>query len=112
MAPWIAALPGGSAINVNTAGEGTLFALGLDEQSAQAIIQARSDEPFARVEEFTGHPAVQGAELDATRLAVESRYFLLRAEAVIGEVRFELSSVLFRDEEGEVKVISRRQETI
>jgi hypothetical protein len=43
---------------------------------------------------------------------VSSRYFLLRAEVQIGQVRFDLLSVLYRDEEGVVSVLSRRQGVI
>jgi general secretion pathway protein K len=112
LAPWLAAIPGGSGINVNTAEEGALFAIGLDQERAQAIIQARSDQPFTQVAEFTAHPALQGLEIDGTRLDVSSRYFLLRAEVQIGQVRFDLLSVLYRDEEGVVSVLSRRQGVI
>ncbi|MGD8310466.1 MAG: type II secretion system protein GspK, partial [Chromatiales bacterium] len=111
-APWVAALPPGTGINVNTATEGALFAIGLDEERAQAIIQARSDQPFTSVAEFTSHPALQGLEIDGTRLDVSSPYFLLRAEAEVGQVRFDLLSVLYRNEEGDVSVLSRKQGAI
>jgi general secretion pathway protein K len=109
LAPWLAALPGGTGINVNTATEGALLAIGLDQERAQAIIQARSDQPFSQTAEFTSHPALQGLQIDGARLEVSSRYFLLRAEAEIGQVRFALLSVLYRNEEGEVSVVSRKQ---
>lgn len=109
LAPHLAALPPGSLINVNTADHEVLVALGLDEGRAQAIIQARTDQPFESLEDFLGSPTLEGAKIKNARLGVTSRYFLLRAEAVIGEIHFRLNTTLYRDDKGVVSVVARSQ---
>jgi general secretion pathway protein K len=109
LAPYLAPLPRGSTINVNTAPEQVLVAIGLDAVRAADIIQAREDSPFNQIEELVAHPVLQGLELDTTRLDVKSHYFLVEAEAVIAEVHFKLSSLLFREDTGRVSVLSRSQ---
>jgi len=110
--PYLAFLRRGSVINVNTAPEQVLMALGLDEARTAAIMQAREDSPFNQIEDFVSNPALQGLELDTTRLGVKSRYFLVESEAVIAGVHFKLKSLLFRDDKGLVEVLSRTQGVI
>ncbi len=109
LAPHLAALPRGGSINVNTADQAVLVAIGLDEEQAQAIIQFRADQPFATLQEFLGQPELQGVTINPARLGVSSSFFLLQADAVIGEIHFRLNSVLYRDEKGGVTVLSRSQ---
>ncbi len=109
LAPHLVALPRGSLINVNTADQEVLVALGLDEGRAQAIIQARTDRPFASLDDFLGDPDLAGVKIDNSRLGVSSSYFLLQAEAVIGAIHFRLNTTLYRDDKGVVRVVSRSQ---
>jgi len=110
--PYLAVLPRDSVINVNTAPEPVLMALGLDAARTAAIMQAREDSPFNQIEDFVSNPALQGLELDTTRLGVKSSYFLVESEAVIADLHFKLRSLLFRDDKGLIKVLSRTQGVI
>ena len=88
LAPYIAALPGDSTLNLNTASEPVLQSLlaGLTAAQAGRILQARQSEPFGSVAEFVALLGdVGGAALVddtvAPRLGVSSIWFEARIEA-------------------------------
>ena len=109
LAPYVCALPPGTALNVNTASVPVLAALsddGADATELERLLETRPDEGYDKVDDFlnAAHLTVN-AELKA-QLGVASQYFLLRAEARVGDGRAMLYSMLFRDENG-VRVLRR-----
>lgn len=116
----ITALPGFTAINVNTAPVAVFQALGLNQSTAESIVQQRdgdpdrpnSGEPFDNINDFLSIPAVQQANIDATGLTVSSQFFLLTSQAKIARSQAVLYSIIYRDTNGKTWVISRSNGTL
>lgn len=81
--PYITALPGDSALNVNTASGVVLQSLLPDVGPAVVaqIVQHRQRQPFTSVEEFIGWLGTAAADLDEERFAVGSSWFQAEIEA-------------------------------
>jgi general secretion pathway protein K len=107
LAPYIAALPPASTINVNTAPPLVLQALGLDTEQVQAVVVQRSQSPFTNVAQLLALPAIQGGHLDTTALGVTSHYFLLHVVATKDRARVSLYSILAAESGSRVKVLLR-----
>ncbi len=109
LAPYVCALPPGAALNVNTASAPVLSALsddGADATELERLLETRPDEGYDNVDDFLNAAELTvNAELK-TQLSVGSQYFLLRAEARVGDGRAMLYSMLYRDETG-VRVLRR-----
>ena len=85
--PWLAALPEGTALNVNTAPPEVLLAA-LDTATPDdvaALVASRAQKPFTTIAEFRAR-LPQGTVLRSEEgLDVQSRYFLVTVEARQGE---------------------------
>ena len=82
--PLIAALPTDTRLNVNTAPPQVLEAWlpGVTGDRAQDLVAKRAREPFTSIESFVlALPPAVGAEIDDTRIAVGSGWFMARATA-------------------------------
>ncbi|MCB1777219.1 MAG: type II secretion system minor pseudopilin GspK, partial [Candidatus Competibacteraceae bacterium] len=102
LAPLVCTLPPGTALNVNTAPAAVLAALSdnLEPADVALLLQDRPANGYKNVDEFLNAAKITlNAELK-TRLGVSSQYFLLRADARVGEGHSSLSSVIFRDDQG------------
>lgn len=115
--PLMVALPAHTPVNVNTAPLPVLQALGLPEDNARQVAEAREEAPFESVEAFLQFPAV--ADTDLARkadqkgdLAVSSEYFMLVAEARVDRARAPLISVLHREQNGMMHVVMRSRGTL
>lgn len=100
--PLVCALPEATALNVNTAPAPLLAALSdkLDLRGAEQLVADRPGQGYGKVEDFLAHPALKdsGLALEAAGLlTVQSKYFRAQTEAVIGQGRVVLYSVLKRD---------------
>lgn len=105
--PLITALPTPAAVNVNTASEKVLAAIGLTDPQLQAIVQERAAVPIKKVAQLTA----LGVSLTADQkvlLGVSSNYFRLSGQVRLGKSRLFLNSVLFRSAQGKVRVIMRQ----
>jgi len=83
VAPYLAALPAGTPVNVNTAPPAVLAALadGLTPDQWSAIVDGRARKPFSTVAEFRAR-LPDGARLDGEDgLAVRSDWFYVTTEA-------------------------------
>ena len=109
LAPHVCALPPGTALNVNTASAPVLAALsddGADATELERLLETRPDEGYDKVDDLLNAAELTvNAELKA-QLSAGSQYFLLRAEARVGDGRAMLYSMLYRDENG-VRVLRR-----
>ncbi|MEM9058165.1 MAG: type II secretion system minor pseudopilin GspK, partial [Pseudomonadota bacterium] len=96
--PHLTALPVGSAVNINTATPLVLTALSDDITllEAEGIVQARLEQPFEGIDEFSGRVDAQLALSDRTR------YFRSTARVTLGTVQVTMYSLLERDDTGGV----------
>ena len=111
---YIVALPEATTININTANAMQLSMLSnqVSLSEAEDIIKNREKSGFKTVDEFLALNSVKGKTISKEVLSVTSNYFLLKARSVIGSLKSELYSVLYRDTKGEVKVLLRSQRRI
>jgi general secretion pathway protein K len=110
LAFYISALPGNSAINVNTASPLLIQSLTRDVTlpDAERIIGLRSDNPYQDIDNFVADEAFAGKEISEDHLTVSSQYFLLTADVMLGDAPLTLQSVLYRTPEGKINVLTRR----
>ncbi|HHJ80841.1 MAG TPA: general secretion pathway protein GspK [Candidatus Tenderia electrophaga] len=109
--PHVSALPDiNSKINVNTASAEVLAALAntLTVADGEALIETRSDNGFAKIEDFT-HALEQLGEhnYDPAFLDVSSDYFLISAMAEFDQSIARLYSLVHRNKTGGVRVVMR-----
>jgi general secretion pathway protein K len=105
--PHVTVLPERTAININTAGEGVLQALHpeLDSSDVEMLIGDRGESGYQNLEEFLGHDALAGLELEV-EVDVRSDYFRVLTDVQVGQGEARLESLLVRGDEG-VRVIQR-----
>jgi len=113
--PWVSALPISTPINVNTADERLLLAMGGDLGSdfSRLVMEQR---PFKTLDQL--HSAIaqnEGLELaviksrwPATFVSVNSSYFELYLEVTLGEARIEVKSIMDRQGRSEPVIIARQ----
>ncbi|MDG1310757.1 MAG: type II secretion system minor pseudopilin GspK [Porticoccaceae bacterium] len=112
--PWLSALPDITPININTASDQLLVALGgsLGLEFEQMVSEGR---PFSSMGEFhqfiaqrtqLALPLVE-ARWPAAVLTVNSSYFELYLEVTLGEARIEVKSIMARTGRPEPVILSR-----
>lgn len=108
LAPHVSALPGSTAINVNTATPEVLRAVakGLGPGDAEALVEDRGEDGYGSVGDFGQHRALAGKDLPSGMLTVSSSYFLVEARVNIGSTNVHLYSWLRRGGD-KIRVISR-----
>ena len=119
--PWMAALPFGTLININTASEELLFAMG-GNYSTQFVDLVAEGRPFSDVGQFysqldtylgfvnpsnTNANASKSSQIWKNLLSVNTEFFQLYLEVVIGEARIEVTSILQRRQGVPTTVVSR-----
>ena len=112
LAPHVTALPGYTLINVNTATAVMLQALHaeLDESTVETLVADRGDSGYQSVDDFLGHTAFAGLELD-TAIDVRSDFFRILTDVVVGQGQARLESLLSRAE-GVPRIVYRVRTTI
>jgi len=97
--PYITALPGPTALNVNTASPLVLQALhaGLGPMDAEQIIEARGEDGFAQLESFLALDALAGLQLDVD-VDIKSDWFSVLTDVRIGRGQARLESRLQRSD--------------
>ena len=107
--PHVTALPLDARLNLNSAGPLVLASLaeGLSPQLAQGLIVAREGQGFASVESFIAQLGAAGQTVTGQPLAVGSRYFRVIGEVELAGRRQVLVSLLRRDADGSLTVLSR-----
>ena len=108
LAPVVCALPPGTPLNVNTAQAPVLAALGEELKPAdlERLLEDRPAEGYKNVDDFLNAAKLTVEAPVKALLSTNSRYFLLRAEARVGDGRAMLYSMLYRDENS-VRVLRR-----
>ncbi len=105
---------GNFTINVNTASAEVLQSLSdkMTESIADDIIEQRTETPFTSLKEFTSFGKLNTIITNADKLSISSEYFLLRAQAKIGQANKVMYSIIYREESGNTRIISRSQRTL
>jgi general secretion pathway protein K len=106
LAPYVAALPIGTKINVNTAPAVVLASLSdtLDLATAESLVEERGDQGFADIDAaFEG--LVEPEMLQ--RIDGVTEHFLLTATVVLGDSQLTARSVLQRDASGVTRTLFR-----
>ncbi|MGD8526417.1 MAG: type II secretion system minor pseudopilin GspK, partial [Thioalkalispiraceae bacterium] len=90
--PYIAALPGHTAININTSPAAVLASLAKDVtlESAQKLVEERGTGGYASVDEFLKHGIFNKEKPKKDGLAISSQHFLLSAQVIMGQSRSQL----------------------
>ena len=101
--PHITALPGTSTLNVNTLSEVIFLSLAPD-LDVNEFIKQREEEAYQSIEEFVERLQIP---VEIEGLSVDTRYFRAYGQVVQGELSFNLASLIYRDEKGETRVVSR-----
>ena len=105
---------GEMSINVNTASAEVLQSLSAEMTAdlAEQIIERRDDEPFNDIKDFSSFAKLDTIIKDTTKLSTNSDYFLLRTQAIIGQANKVMYSIIYREDSGKTKIISRTQRTL
>lgn len=114
--PQVTALPvsGVTPINVNTATRELLLALGgADGGNAELakFVELREEQPLESASEINSKLGLRAGDFDTTGLAVSSRLFQLRMQAVVGDGRVALYSLIYRPQQGMPVVLLRSTDT-
>jgi len=114
LAPFVAALPAPTAINVNTAPLPVLqcLAAGLSEADAKALAAGRGDQGYASVADFLQQPAFAGRRVDGAGLDVASHYFVVTSTVQVGRVEKRYRALLMRASDGSTTTLMRTQGTL
>ena len=98
--PYVAALPGTQALNVNTAPAPVLMAAlpQLDAGTAQQLVARRESLPFRDLADFRGAVSSRLLDSDLTiPMDIRSRFFLVRVDATIGRAAVRQEALLDRE---------------
>lgn len=110
LAPLVCALPPGTPLNVNTAPATILAVLGdgnLKAADLERLLKERPADGYRNVDDFLNAAQLTTVEAPVKALlSTASQYFLLQAEARVGDGRAMLYSMLYRDQRG-VRVLRR-----
>ena len=82
---------------------------------ASDLIKDRDENPFEKIEDFTGSDALKQYKLsseETSNLSVSSKYFLLNSNARIGQSRARVQSLIFRGDQEKIHVLQRSQATL
>ena len=115
LAPWLSALPQSTKININTASQPMINALAgtLSQDIADLVMEER---PFDSIDEFQQFIA-ENTQLEIPEvqlrwpkelISVNSDYFELYLEVILGEARIEVRSIMERFNRNEPVIIARQ----
>ena len=111
LSPLVTTLPKESKVNVNSALPEVLRSLSdkITEGDAQTIIDSRTGEGFAKLEDMTKLPALKDktADLKAAGFEFSSSYFNVYIKATYRDTVFYMRTLLVRNADGQVQVAGR-----
>lgn len=114
--PHVTALPvdGITPVNVNTATPELLLALSADGRSNAKLaefVELRKERPLTDAAGLSTELDLSAGDADPTLVTISSRLFRLRAQAVVGQGRVALFSLIFRPQRGMPVVLQRSTDT-
>jgi general secretion pathway protein K len=117
LADVVSTLPSATKVNVNTAEKRVIMALhqDFDDASADALIELR---PYESVNSFYSaadgliSSTVSAKVLFNGLVDIKSRYFVMQADVLLGDVRIQLDSYIERNSNGQATVLFRRMQFV
>jgi general secretion pathway protein K len=106
LAPYLTALPAKTRLNVNTLTPPLLAALGnqpMSLEEAQTRLENPPNEGYKNPQAFLDAQSI--TTVDPQLLSVNSQYFLVQAEAQVGDGRANLQSVLQRESKTKTRIL-------
>jgi general secretion pathway protein K len=96
--PYVTALPGRTALNINTAADRTIAAvLNLSLEKSQQLIAERQRKPFASVQDFVDRAKALGVDMAAgTAVGVKSDFFSVRVRVAQDDVQLSVEALVRR----------------
>jgi len=109
--PYLCALPGNTAININTSPAAVIASLaeGLALESAEKLVEERGTQGYASVDEFIKHGLFAKNKPKKVGLSVASQHFLLSAQVIMGQSQSQLQSLVKRLNNNNMVVLQRLQ---
>jgi len=107
LSPHVTALPGQTAINVNTATAAVLQALHeqLTESDVEALLTERGEDGYTELDGFLASDALAGLQLEV-ELDVKSDWFSVLTDVTVGRGLARLESRVYRDKQS-LQVVDR-----
>ena len=82
----------------------------IDLELAAELIGEREEEPFEKIEDFTGNELLADKAVEIQDLSVTSQYFMLHNNTQIDRARARLDSLIYRgDKTATILVLQRSQ---
>lgn len=108
--PWVALLPVGASLNINTAPALLLRTLdGVEAAAADALLRQRSTTPWSSVQAFTQDPLLSGKGLSSHGLGIDSRWYRITVHVTHGQSRLRLATDVERDPKTrQLNILQRR----
>jgi general secretion pathway protein K len=99
------------AINVNTAPPEVLRVIveGLSDKEAEELAKDLAENPVKDPGDLLDNALVKGKKVDVNGLSAESSYFLLESIATVSRAKAKMQSVLYRQDDKNIKVVMRSQ---
>ena len=101
--PHVTVLPAASTINVNTMSE-TVFLILAPDLVASDFIEKREEEPFDDIDDFVERMQVA---VETEGLSVKTQFFRARGQVVQGDHPYFLNALIYRDDDGDTRIINR-----
>jgi general secretion pathway protein K len=101
--PYITALPGTSTLNVNTM-TAEIFKTLAPDLDVTTFLEERENEAFESVDQFVERLQ---QPIPVEGLSVDTRFFRARGQVVQGDLIYNLSSLIYRDDKGKTQVLGR-----
>lgn len=101
--PYITALPGTTTLNVNTM-NAEIFKTLAPDLDVTTFLEEREEEAFASVDEFIERLQ---QPIPVEGLSVDTRFFRTHGQVVQGDLIYNLTSLIFRDANGQTRVLGR-----
>ena len=100
-----------TAVNINTSTINVLQAVvpGLLDDQAEALIKQIEKKPFKVIDQFVKNTVIQDKAVESNQVSVASNYFLMMSKVSIDKTEVNLQSILNRDDNGGVHVLSRQE---
>lgn len=100
-----------TSVNINTSTVQVLQAVipGLLADQAQSILTQIEKKPFTDIDQFLKEAVIQDKAIESSQVSVVSNYFSLLSNVLIDKSRVSLQSIVNRDEQGSISVLSRQE---
>ena len=109
--PYVCVLKSETAINVNTASAEVLSSIVKDFtlDDANSLVEERNKEAYDKVDDFIQHPLLKQKKVKKDGLSVSTQYFQLSSTTQLERVNVEFLTILHRDNDGRVKIVTRHR---